>query len=276
MIQIGKLNKLKILRNTPYGLFLGSEDGEEVLLPKRFVPDNSEIGSELEVFIHSDSEDRMVASLEMPYATVGQFAKLRVKSIERIGAFLDWGLSKDLFLPNMEQAGELRVGDTVVVYLYLDRADRIAASMRLNRYLSKDKPELEKGAKVEALIISVTDLGYKAIVNNQFSGLLFKNEVFRRLELGLKVEAYVKEVRADNKIDLSLDAAPGYKQQDDLGEAILSLLKRKGGYLAITDKTDPEVIYSLFGVSKKKFKIGLGGLYKKRLIAISDDGIRLI
>lgn len=278
MIQIGKMNTLKILRSTPYGLFLEAEEGLDVLLPKRYTPANSEVGAEVEVFVHNDSEDRLIASLDIPYVMVGEFASLRVKAVERMGAFLDWGLSKDLFLPFGEQTGApLKVGQSVVVAVYLDSSDRIAASMRLNRHLSKDAAPYNKGDKVMGLVAELTDLGYKCILGNLYSGLLYKNEVFRKIEIGQRIEVFIKEIRADGKIDLSIDeGTPGYKQQDSLGEAILEMLKRKGGFLAITDKTDPETIYNLFGVSKKKFKIGLGGLYKKRLIDISDDGIRLL
>ena len=278
MIQIGKMNTLKILRSTPYGLFLEAEEGLDVLLPKRYTPANSDIGADVEVFIHNDSEDRLIASLDIPYVMVGEFASLRVKAVERMGAFLDWGLSKDLFLPFGEQTGApLRVGQSVVVAVYLDSSDRIAASMRLQRHLSKEAAPYNKGDKVMGLVAEQTDLGFKCILGNLYSGLLYKNEVFRRLEIGQRIEVFIKEIRTDGKIDLSIDEGnPGYKQQDSLGEAIVEMLKRKGGFLAITDKTDPETIYNLFGVSKKKFKIGLGGLYKKRLIEISDDGIRLL
>ncbi len=278
MIQIGKMNTLKILRSTPYGLFLEAEEGVDVLLPKRFTPANSDIGAEVEVFIHNDSEDRLIASLDIPYVMVGEFASLRVKAVERMGAFLDWGLSKDLFLPFGEQTGApLRVGQSVVVAVYLDSSGRIASSMRLQRHLSKEAAPYNKGDKVMGLVAEQTDLGFKCILGNLYSGLLYKNEVFRRLEIGQRIEVFIKEIRTDGKIDLSIDEGnPGYKQQDSLGEAIVEMLKRKGGFLAITDKTDPETIYNLFGVSKKKFKIGLGGLYKKRLIEISDDGIRLL
>lgn len=278
MIQIGKMNTLKILRSTPYGLFLEAEEGLDVLLPKRYTPANSDIGAEVEVFVHNDSEDRLIASLDIPYVMVGEFASLRVKAVERMGAFLDWGLSKDLFLPFGEQTGpNLRVGESVVVAVYLDSSDRIAASMRLNRHLSKESAPYNKGDKVIGLVAELTDLGYKCILGNLYSGLLYKNEVFRKIEIGQRIEVFIKEIRADGKIDLSINEdIPGYKQQDSLGEAILEMLKRKGGFLAITDKTDPETIYNLFGVSKKKFKMGLGGLYKKRLVEISDDGIRLL
>lgn len=278
MIQIGKMNTLKILRSTPYGLFLEAEEGLDVLLPKRYTPANSDIGADVEVFIHNDSEDRLIASLDIPYVMVGEFASLRVKAVERMGAFLDWGLSKDLFLPFGEQTGApLRVGQSVVVAVYLDSSDRIAASMRLQRHLSKEAAPYNKGDKVMGLVAEQTDLGFKCILGNLYSGLLYKNEVFRRIEIGQRIEVFIKEIRTDGKIDLSIDeGTPGYKQQDSLGEAIVEMLKRKGGFLAITDKTDPETIYNLFGVSKKKFKIGLGGLYKKRLIEISDDGIRLL
>lgn len=275
MVQIGQINKLKVVKKMEYGVFLdGGSDGE-ILLPARYAPENCEVGAELEVFVCFDSEDRLVAMTEMPFAMVGTFGLLKVKSIERVGAFLDWGLPKDLFLPYSEQTRDLKIGQNVLVYLYLDNTDRIASSMRLDRFMDKESGNYEAGQSVDLLIAAKTDLGYKAIINGRHWGMLYANEVFQQLEYGQRLKGFIKQVRDDGKIDLRLNEA-GHKATADIGERIMELLKSKGGFLPITDKTDPEAIYDLFGVSKKKYKIALGGLYKKRLITVHDDGIRLV
>ncbi|CAE79286.1 S1-like domain-containing RNA-binding protein [Bdellovibrio bacteriovorus] len=274
MVQIGQINKLKVVKTMEYGVFLdGGSDGE-ILLPARYQPEKCEVGDELEVFVCFDSEDRLVAMTEMPFAMVGTFGLLKVKSIERVGAFLDWGLPKDLFLPFSEQTRDLKIGQNVLVYLYLDNTDRISSSMRLERFIDKESGNYEAGQSVDLLIAAKTDLGYKAIINGRHWGMLYANEVFQQLEYGQRLKGFIKQVRDDGKIDLRLNEA-GHKATADIGERIMELLKSKGGFLPITDKTDPEAIYDLFGVSKKKYKMALGGLYKKRLITVHDDGIRL-
>ncbi len=206
---------------------------------------------------------------------VGQFALLKVASIEPVGAFLDWGKPKDLFLPFAEQAKGLRVGQSVIVFLYIDNTQRISASMRLDRHFSKAPPPYEVGQKVNLLIFSRTDLGYKAIIEGQHQGLIFEAEVFRPLHYGDKTVGYIKSIRDDGKIDLSLQAT-GHKGAEGIGPKIMELLQAKGGFLPIHDKTEAEQIYKLFGVSKKKYKIALGGLYKNRQITVDSDGIRLV
>lgn len=275
MVEIGQVNKLKVVKKMEYGVFLdGGSDGE-ILLPARYQPTVCEVGDELEVFVCFDSEDRLVAMTEMPFAMVGTFGLLKVKSIERVGAFLDWGLPKDLLLPFSEQTRDLKIGQNVLVYLYLDKSDRISSSMRLDRFLSKEPGNYEAGQSVDLLIAAKTDLGYKAVINGLHWGMLYGNEVFQQLDYGQRLKGFIKQVRDDGKIDLRLDQA-GHKATADIGEKILELLKAKGGFLPITDKTDPDAIYDLFGVSKKKFKIALGGLYKQRLISVHEDGIRLV
>lgn len=274
-MQIGQLNTLKISRESDQGLYLVGSDGVEILLPRRYVPTAFELGQEIEVFVSYDSEDRLIASTETPLAKVGEFAHLEVVAVEEVGAFLDWGLPKDLFLPYSEQTRNLRIGHDVVVFVYLDNSQRIAASMRLERHLEKTPGVYAEGQEVNILIVAETDLGFKAVVNGKHLGMLYGNEVFRPLQIGEKLKAFTKKPRPDGKIDLILEAV-GYKAAADIGQKILTALKKKNGHLPIDDKTSAEIIYEMFGVSKKKYKIALGDLYKKRQITIQDDGIRLV
>lgn len=204
---------------------------------------------------------------------VGDFALLEVVATEKVGAFLDWGQPKDLFLPYAEQTHPVEVGDFVFVYIYLDKSGRISSSMKLEKRVDKNVT-YEAGEQVDLVIVSKTDLGFKAIINGKHIGMLYANEVFKQLRRGEETKGFIKQVRPDGKIDLILQQV-GYKAKDDIAEKILELLKEKNGFLPLTEKTLPEEIYKLFGVSKKKYKMALGGLYKKRLITIEDDGIRL-
>lgn len=208
-------------------------------------------------------------------ARVGEFAYLRVAAIEEVGTFLDWGLPKDLFLPYSEQTQPLRVGQGIVIYIDLDKLERPTATMRWEKYLHKTPANYKEGTEVSVLIAAKTELGYKAIINSEHLGLFYDNEVFRPLHIGDKVKAFTKKSRDDGKIDLILDDV-GHKASADISEKILERLKENDGFLPIDDKTSPELIYEWFGVSKKKYKMALGGLYKKRLISIHDDGIRLV
>jgi predicted RNA-binding protein (virulence factor B family) len=278
MVQIGKFNTLTALHEATPGFFLDGGEAGEILLPRRYVPEGFAKGDTLEAFIYFDSEDRLIATTDEPMAVVGEFAHLKVVSIERVGAFLDWGLPKDLLLPFSEQTRDLKVGHDVIVAIYLDNTGRIAASMRLERHLDKTVPAYDVGEKVDLMIVSETDLGYKALVSGRFGlhfGVLYANEVFRALEHGEQLPGFIKAVRPDGKLDLLLQAQ-GNLGSEDLGAMILSALEHSDGFLPIDSKTSAEKIYELFGVSKKKYKIALGGLYKDRRITIEDDGIRLI
>jgi uncharacterized protein len=209
---------------------------------------------------------------------INDFALLRVVSITSVGAFLDWGQPKDLFLPFSEQTCELQIDDSIVVKVYLDNTDRPCASMRLERHLARtpgNPANYKENEEVQLMIASETELGFKAIINNQHLGLLYKNEIFQPLYVGDLTQGYVRKVRDDGKIDLLL-RAPGHKATEDIGEKIIHLLKENDGFFALNDKTAPEKIYELFGVSKKKYKVALGGLYKKKLITVADDGIHLV
>lgn len=214
-------------------------------------------------------------SPQIPFVNPGEFALLRVVSLEEIGTFLDWGLDKDLFLPFSEQTRPLRVGQKIVVFVYLDKANRPTATMRLDKYLSSEAKDLKEGDAVQVLIADATDLGVKAIIENRYWGLIYLNEIFKPLHYGERTQAFVKKIREGGKVDLRLDQ-PGHQAANlEIGPRILEMLQEKDGFLPITDKTAPEVIYNLFGASKKKFKIALGDLYKKRKIQITDEGIQL-
>lgn len=280
MLKIGDYNDLKILKSTEYGLFLEANDEaleiKEVLLPKRYVTPEMKVGETLKVFVALDSEDRVVATTEEPKVKVGGVAVLEVVSVSNVGAFLNWGLSKDLFLPFSEQLWDVQEGDKVVVYVFLDKSNRITATMRVEKKLKKvaDPEEYKPNQKVDIILIDRSDLGYKTVVNQTHIGLLYSNEVFKKLSYGQVMEAYVNKIRPDGKIDLLL-LQMGHHGADDIAPKIIQLLQDNKGFYALTDKTDPDTIYKLFGVSKKKFKIALGGLYKERKIEIKDDGIYL-
>ncbi|NUM59397.1 MAG: GntR family transcriptional regulator [Bdellovibrionaceae bacterium] len=282
MIKIGDYNRLKIARKSDFGLFLQTQElvqdfGQDILLPKRFVTPEMEVGSEIEVFISYDSEDRLVATLEKPFAKIGEFAVLEVHSVNQIGAFLSWGLSKDLFLPYSEFLWDVKSGEKVVVYIYLDKTQRIAATMRVEKRLKKvvEKEEYKINQMVDLILIDRTQLGYKAIVNQKHLGMLYTNQVFQKLTYGQKFSGYIGKIRDDGKLDLLMQSM-GHHGADDIGPKILELLKNNNGFYPLTDKTEPDEIYRLFGVSKKKFKIALGQLYKNRQIKIEDNGIKIV
>jgi len=237
-------------------------------------PSGTKIGSSLEVFIFRDSENALVATLKKPLASVGQIAYLPVDSVQSVGAFLKWGLPKDLFLPFGEQTREVKPGDQVFVYVYLDNQDRITASMKLEKFLKKTFDDYQVGQKVKLLVYSQTDLGFKAVINGTHTGVLYQNEIFQPLAIGQEVEGFIKHLRTDGKIDLSLQPS-GYRGIDDFSKKILEALEKNNGFLPVTDKSSAEQIEALFGISKKKYKMTVGTLYKKQLIVIEEKGIRL-
>lgn len=277
MIEIGKLNSLQIIKVLDFGAYLDGADLGEILLPLKELPADKDVGDQIEVFICYDSEDRLIASTLLPKAMVGDFALLEVVALERIGVFLDWGLPKDLFLPFAEKTRDLKIGEEVLVFLYLDKTQRISASMRLEKNLKKTAApaEFKVDQEVELLMFDHTDLGFKAIVNGTHQGMIFENEVFQTLSYGQKLKGYIKNIREDGKLDLKIQK-PGTDQAKELAPRILEHLQDEGGFLPINDKTSAETIYQLFGVSKKKYKIALGGLYKQRKISVSEDGISLV
>ncbi len=277
MLNIGQFNELQITRKMDCGYFLDSRDEQwgEILLPHASAPRECEVEDWLDVFVYFDSEDRIIATTERPHAYVGEFNLLRVAAIEKVGAFLDWGLKKDLLVPFSEQKIRLQAGRSYVVRVYQDTASgRIVASTRLDRFLNKVPAEYELGEAVELLITKKTDLGYKAIINDAHWGVLYENEVFIKLRVGQKLRGYIQKLRADGKIDLSLTSI-GYEKIGGIAQTILSALAKNNGFLPITTKTSPDEIYNLFGVSKKNYKKAVGALYKKHLVLIGPDGIRV-
>jgi predicted RNA-binding protein (virulence factor B family) len=277
MATIGRRNRLSIERSAGPGLYLNGGELGEILLPGRYIPADVKPGDKLDVFVYLDSEDRLVATTETPKAMVGEFACLKVVGINpRVGAFLDWGLSKDLLLPFPEQEVPVRVGKTVAVYVYLDpKSNRIVASARLRRHLNRSGDTYQEKQPVNLLIIGRTPLGYNAIVNNDRLGLLYHNTVGVPLTIGQRMKGYVRVVREDGKLDLTLDQA-GYSRVMPLKLRILSALKDHNGQLALDDDSSPEVIREQFQCSKKAFKQALGALYKSRRIAFIRPGIRLL
>jgi uncharacterized protein len=277
MAIIGKRNTLAIVRESPPGLYLDGGALGEILLPRRYIPADVAPRQKLDVFVYRDSEDRLVATTETPRAMVGEFGYMQVINIHpQAGAFLDWGLAKDLLIPFREQEFPLRVGEWVVVYVGLDeRTNRIVASTRLNRHLNRDTPAYRDGQPVNILVTSKTPLGYNAIVENAHRGLLYKSQLASPLKIGARMKTFVRTVRAGGKIDLSLDAA-GYKRVEPLTNLIVAALNMSGGKLAFDDDSSPAVIRQNFGVSKKAFKQALGKLYKARRIAFTKPGIQLL
>ena len=274
-VKLGKYNQLEIVKEVDFGVYLDGDEDGEILLPKKYVPEGSTTGDILNVFIYLDLEERLVATTLQPYAQVGEFACLSVAWVNEYGAFLDWGLMKDLFVPFREQKVKMQQGRRYVVHVHLDEESyRIVASSKVERYFSDERPEYEPGEEVEILVYQSTDLGYKAIVDGKFSGLLYRNEVFRPLEVGMKLSAFIKQVRPDGKIDLELQKA-GFRKVDDFADVLLRYIKDNGGRTSINDKSDAETIYDAFGVSKKTFKKAVGELYRKRLVVLEENGIRL-
>lgn len=274
MAEIGKFNRLMVAEKVDFGVYLDGEQLGEILLPSRYVTPDCKTGDSMDVFIYFDSEDRIVATTEHPYAEVGRFAFLKAVDVNAVGAFLDWGLKKDLLVPFREQKKRMEKGHSYVVFVYIDEeTELIAASSLWEKFLDHSLDALKEGQEVDLLIGDETELGFKAIVNNAYLGLLYKNEVFKRLEPGEKTKGFIKKLRADGKIDLSLHK-PGYERIDELSLKILDHLEKAGGFIAVTDKSPPEIIAALFGVSKKRYKQAIGALYKRRLITLDKSGIK--
>ena len=276
MAQIGKRNQLTVLKEAPPGFYLDAGEHGELLLPGQYIPDGAKIGDVLDVFVYRDSEDRLVATTETPHVMVGEFAYLRVVSVNpKVGVFLDWGLAKDLLLPIREQKERLAYGDWVVVYVYIDaKTDRIVASTRINRHLNLTPPAYTEGQSVNLLVTGASPLGYNAIIENAHRGLLYGNDLSAPLATGERIDGFIREVREDGKIDLSLDRA-GYQRVAPLTGEILAALKAAGGRLPFHDDSSPEEIRAAFGMSKKAFKQAIGALFKQRAIVITAHGIRL-
>lgn len=274
-IELGKFNRLKVVKEVTFGIYLDGGDAGEILLPQRYVPEHYEIGEELDVFLYLDNEERLIATTLTPFIQVGEFAFLEVMWINEFGAFLNWGLMKDLFVPFREQKMKMQVGRSYIVYAHVDdESYRIVATAKVDKYLSKDRPEYQPGDAVDILIWQKTDLGFKAIIDNKYSGLIYDNEVFSQVTTGMRMKAYVKQVRDDDKIDLELQKA-GARKVDDFSKTLHEFIEKEGGHISLNDKSDAEDIYAMFGVSKKTFKKAVGDLYKKRVIVLGENGISL-
>lgn len=275
-IELGKFNQLEVVKQVDFGMYLdGGEEGE-ILLPTRYVPEDCKLGDWLNVFLYLDNEERLIATTLTPLVQVGEFACLEVSWVNQFGAFLNWGLMKDLFVPFSEQKMKMQVGNKYVIHAHIDdESFRIVASAKVDRYLSKEKASYQPGEEVNILIWQKTDLGFKAIIENMYSGLLYDSEIFQTLHTGDVLKAYVKQVREDGKIDLILQK-PGFEKIDDFSKTLHRYITEHGGWIGLTDKSLAEEIYDTFGVSKKTFKKAVGDLYKKRLILLHEDGIELV
>jgi predicted RNA-binding protein (virulence factor B family) len=272
MAELGKLNTLEIIKETGSGFYLDGGALGEILLPFTNAPRDVEIGEDLEVFIYLDSEDRIIATTQKVLGAVGEFVMLKVKQVNNVGAFLDWGLDKDLLVPYSEQRVPLQVGREYLVAIYLDRIHgRITATTKLDRHVDNLPARYKIHEQVEIIPVDPTDLGYKVIINNSHWGVVYKDEMFKKLSRGEKQTAYIKKVREDGKVDIYLNE-PGHGKVRDFSDVLLTELQKNGGFLAVTDKTDPDTIYRLFGVSKKTFKSAVGQLFKKGIIDIIKTG----
>lgn len=275
MIEIGKYNTLKIARATKVGLYL--TDGEtDILLPNKYVPKEYEIGGEIEVFVYLDHEERPVATTLEPYIFLNEFALLRVNYTNKFGAFMNWGMEKDLFVPFKEQARSMEQGKRYLVYMYLDeKTNRLVGSSKTNQFLNNDEITVEVGEEVDLIVSHITDVGINVIINEKHKGLLYKNEVFEDLRTGDRIIGYIKTIRPDGKIDVSRQPF-GMERIDASAQAILDELKASRGFLRLNDDSHPEDIKTVLQMSKKTFKKAIGTLYKQKLIDIKEDGIYLL
>ena len=274
-MNLGHYNQLEILRETDPGLYLADEQGNEVLLPHKYKPEHYQIGQELEVFVYKDNEGRPIATTLRPEAVVGEFAYLRCSEQTKHGAFMEWGIEKDLFVPFKEQARKMNPGSWYTVFIYIDpQTERLTGSSKTKKYTSNDQIELKKYDKVEVLVTHITERGANVIVNGKHDGLIYIENIFEDIRSGDRIPAYVKKIRSDNKIDLVLQQE-GYRSIEPNADFLLEEIEMAGGFLALTDKSDPEEIKQLLGMSKKSFKKALGTLYKARKVVIEKDGISL-
>lgn len=275
MIQIGKYNTLTVVKLVDFGVYLDGEERGEILLPNEYVPANCSSDDDVKVFIYFDSEDRIIATTEIPNIQVGEFAYMKVVATSSVGAFLDWGLRKDLLVPFREQREPMINGLSYLVYAYVDReTERIVGTSKIEKYLDQVPPLYKADQEVDLLIARKSELGYNVIINNTHWGLIYQNEIFQTLKIGQKMKGYIKGVREDEKIDVTLQK-PGYEKIDGLSGLILEKIRDNGGVLDISDKSAPEEIYSLFGCSKKNYKKAIGSLFKQQLITIGENEIRL-
>lgn len=275
-MKIGQLNSLKVSRNTPHGVFLEDDEGEDILLPGKYLTGDEKEGDIKELFVYNDSEDRLVATTETPKIQLNEFAALKVIDVNKSGVFLDWGLDKDLLVPFKEQNKKMQLDQTYVVRMYLDEeTDRLVATGKVKKYLSNEELTVQSGDKVDLMVFNQTDLGYEVIINSCHYGLVFRNEVFTPIKSGDLLTGYIKQIREDGKIDVSLQPDK-MTHIENSNEVILNALKSQGGTLNVTDKSSPEDIYAAFQMSKKAFKRAIGSLYKQKKIKIEAGEISLI
>lgn len=275
MIKVGEYNTLKVIREVDFGLYL--EDGAEgILLPKRFVPVNTRVGDEINVFLYHDGEDRLIATTQKPRGILGDIVKLRAVTVTPQGAFLDNGLMKDLFVPKSKQQQGMIPNGEYLVKIYLDeQTGRLAATEKIESYLSNEELTVKELETVDLVVYRRTDIGYVVIINNRHTGVLHHNEIYRNITPGDRFTGFIKKIYPDNKIDVAA-GKPGYQRVEDESEKIVRLLKENNGYLPYHDRSDPEDIYSFFGMSKKTFKMTTGNLYKQRKISFEKEGIKLV
>lgn len=277
MIEIGKYNELKILRQTSVGLYLGDESGEDVLLPNKYCPEEFKIDDTISVFVYLDYAERKIATNIIPKINLHEFALLKVSAVTEFGAFMDWGLEKELLVPFKEQNLKMEVNRWYIVYLDLDeKTDRLFASNKLEKRLQNDTLTVTEGEEVNLVIYQKTEMGYSVIVNHKHKGLVFENEIFRELRVGDKLKGYVRKIREDNKLDISINPIGYEKAVDEHCDIVFKKLAANQGFMNVTDKTSPEEISIHFGMSKKAFKKAIGSLYKDRVIEITPEGIKLI
>ncbi len=276
MIEIGLYNNLEILRDTTVGMYLADEEGNDILLPTRYVDEDFKIGDKIDVFVYKDSEDRIVATTDKPKILLNEFAYLKVNQTNKFGAFLEWGPIKDLFVPFSEQKLRMQEGHSYVVYMYLDsESEKLVASSDISKFLQHINLTVEQDQEVDLLVYEETDLGFNVIINDEHKGLIYRNEVYKPLKEGSKLKGYIKNIREDNKIDIVIQK-PGYDAIDDVSKQIIKKLNIANGFLALNDKSSPEDIKDSLQMSKKTFKKAIGSLYRKKIIEIKENGIYLI
>ncbi|EGR0026975.1 MULTISPECIES: S1 RNA-binding domain-containing protein [Vibrio] len=276
MIKIGQINSLEVIKKADFGVFLDGDDYGSVLLPSKYVPEGIEIGEHVDVFLYFDSESQLAATIERPIAQVGEWGLMKIEGVNATGAFVNWGIKeKDLLIPFSEQRTRFSAGQTILVYVYTDKASgRIVGTTKFNKWLDKTPANYEVNEQVDLIIAERSQLGYKAIVNGKHWGMIFPSDVFGKLYIGKKLKGFIKHIREDGKIDLALQKV-GVAKMDDLSSKILDLLEKKGGFLPLNDKSSPEAIFDAFRTSKGTYKKTIGGLYKQGKIVIEKDGIRL-
>jgi predicted RNA-binding protein (virulence factor B family) len=275
MLHLGVFNELTILRFTSVGAYLGDDEDNDVLLPTKYIPQGAELGDIISVFLYLDSEDRIIATTLKPLLELHEFGLLKVNQVSHFGAFLEWGIEKDLFVPFKEQHLKMEEGKSYIVYLYLDEAtNRLVASSRIKRFLEFEVVRVNEGDEVDLLIHSTTELGKNVIVNDTYSGLIYKNDIIRTLRFGEKCKGYVTKVRDDGKLDIALEK-PGFEKLELNSQRLLDIIKSNDGRLYLTDKSDPDRIREEVGMSKKTFKAAVGILYKLRMIQLKEDHIAI-